>query len=58
VRSEPLFLSRILPGEYEKLPDGLRDDTHLSAIGASRICDLAADELRRAVPALAAWLRD
>ena len=57
-RSEALFLSRVLPGEYEKLPDGLRDDTHLSAIGASRICDLAADELRKAVPALAAWLRD
>lgn len=57
-RSEALYLSRILPGEYATLPDGKKDDTHLSALGASRVCDLAAVELRRAVPDLARWLRD
>ncbi|MCL4820916.1 MAG: rhamnogalacturonan acetylesterase [Vicinamibacteria bacterium] len=57
-RSEPLYLSRIEPGDYETLPEGKRDDTHLSALGATRVCDLAAAELRRAVPDLAAWLRD
>lgn len=57
-RSELLYLARVLPGEYEKLPDGIEDNTHLSAVGASRICDLAADEIRSSVPALARWLRD
>lgn len=46
----------IEPGEYEKLPDGLKDDTHLNAFGATRICDLAVIELRDSVPDLARWL--
>jgi lysophospholipase L1-like esterase len=57
-RSEALYLSRVLPGEYATRPDGVKDDTHLSAIGASRICDLAVEELRREVPELARRLRD
>lgn len=57
-RSEVLYLSHVAPGDYAKLPEGLEDNTHLSAIGASRICDLAADEIRRALPELARWLRD
>lgn len=57
-RSEALYLSRILPGDYAKLPEGIQDNTHLSAIGASRICDLAAEQIRKAVPDLARWLRE
>ena len=41
------------PGEYEKCPEGLKDDTHFNAFGASRMCDLAVLEIRLAVPALA-----
>ena len=44
------------PGEYEKCPDGLKDDTHFNAFGASRTCDLAVLELRIAVPELAGRL--
>jgi lysophospholipase L1-like esterase len=43
-------------GEYEKYPDGLKDDTHFNAIGATRMCDLAADEIVVNVPELAQWL--
>lgn len=41
------------PGEYEKCPAGLKDDTHFNAFGASRMCDLAVLEMRGAVPDLA-----
>lgn len=44
------------PGEYEKCPDGLKDDTHFNAFGASRMCDLAVVEIRSAAPELARWL--
>jgi lysophospholipase L1-like esterase len=40
------------PGEFEKCPDGLTDDTHFNAFGASRMCDLAVVEIRTAVPEL------
>jgi lysophospholipase L1-like esterase len=43
----------IEPGEYEKLPDGLKDDSHLNAFGASRICDLTVLEIKSAAPELA-----
>lgn len=55
-RSKMLFMW-FDPGEFEKLPQGRKDDTHLNAFGASRICDLATDELRTASPDLAQWLR-
>lgn len=47
----------IEPGEYKSLPQGRRDNTHLNPLGASRVCDLAVDEIRTAVPGLARWLR-
>lgn len=47
----------IEPGEFDSLPKGREDDTHLNAFGACRICDLAAAEMREAAPELAAWLR-
>ncbi len=45
------------PGEYAKAPKGLNDDTHLSPTGASRVCDLAVEEIAAKVPELAAHLR-
>ncbi len=43
----------IEPGEYQKLPEGLKDDSHLNAFGASRICDLTVLEVKVAAPDLA-----
>jgi lysophospholipase L1-like esterase len=47
----------VQPGEFKKHPAGLSDDTHFCAYGASRMCDLATDEMKMAVPELARWLR-
>lgn len=47
----------ILPGEFQNHPEGSNDDTHFCAFGATRMCDLAADEIKVAVPELAQWLR-
>jgi len=44
------------PGQYEKHPEGLKDDTHFNAFDASRIRDLAVGEIRLAVPGLAQQL--
>lgn len=44
-------------GEFERDPKGLTDDTHLNAYGASRICDLAVQEITDTAPALARWLK-
>jgi lysophospholipase L1-like esterase len=46
----------IEPGEYSTIPDGRKDDTHFNGYGASRVCDLAVDEMKTAVPGLAEWL--
>jgi lysophospholipase L1-like esterase len=45
------------PGEFPALPMGKKDDTHFNAFGATRVCDLAAEEIRTAVPKLAEWLK-
>lgn len=45
-RSKQLFLW-IAPGEYEELPKGRQDDTHLSAVGADRVAELAIAEMKR-----------
>lgn len=55
--SKRLFLW-INPNEYETLPDGKTDNTHFSAYGAFRICDLAVDEIRNLIPELANRLKD
>lgn len=47
----------IEPGEFMSVPEGKKDDTHFNAYGASRICDLAVDEMRANVPALTQWLK-
>jgi lysophospholipase L1-like esterase len=54
-RSKELFL-HISPKEYPALPEGKEDNTHLSAVGAFRVSDLAVVEIRRQLPALAAYL--
>ena len=54
--SRKLFMW-VEPGEYESLAKGKKDDTHLNPSGATRVCDLAVEEIRREVPALAKWLR-
>ena len=53
--SKKLF-DQMQPGEFARYADGLKDDTHLNAFGASRVCDLAAEELETAVPELAKFL--
>jgi len=45
------------PGEFERCPKGLSDDTHFNAYGASRMCDLAVGEIESTVPKLAVWLK-
>lgn len=55
-RSKKLFLW-YEPGEFESLSEGKEDNTHFNAYGASRMCDLAAEEIRNHVPELAVWLK-
>lgn len=42
--------------EYPALPKGRQDDTHFCAFGASRMCDLAVEEIKASVPELARFL--
>lgn len=55
-KSKDLFL-HIDTVEYVHLKKPIMDDTHLSAYGAFRICDLVVAELKDKVPALAVWLK-
>jgi lysophospholipase L1-like esterase len=55
-RSKGLYLW-IDKGLFTTLPDGKQDDTHLSAEGASRICELAIDELRHIAHPLAIYAK-
>ena len=48
-RSKALFL-HLMPQQYEALPKGATDDTHLSGTGAFKICDLAVAEMKRCLP--------
>ncbi len=56
-RSKLLFL-HIEPYEYESLPEGLVDNTHFSAYGAFKICDLAIEEIKKSLPELVKWIKD
>ena len=55
-KSKALFL-HIDPSEYESLPEGKADDTHLSAYGAFRVSDLVAEEMQTALPGIAKFLK-
>lgn len=56
-KSKQLFL-HIQPGEYNSLPDGLEDNTHLSSYGAFRICDLAITEIKDKIKNLSVYIKD
>jgi lysophospholipase L1-like esterase len=45
------------PGEFERYPEGLSDDTHFNAYGACRMCDLAVADIKTNVPKLAVRLK-
>ena len=47
----------IEPGQFAKIPEGKKDDTHFVAAGADAVAVLAAAEIRSHAPALARWLR-
>ena len=53
--SKKIFIY-VTAAEYPALPQGRQDDTHFCAFGASRMCDLAVDEIKSAVPGLACFL--
>ena len=55
-RSKGLFLW-IDKDLFESIPEGKKDDTHLSADGASRVCELAIEELRSIKHPLAAYTK-
>jgi len=56
-RSKNIYL-HIDPDEYNSLPKGLEDNTHLSSCGAFRICDFAADEIKLKIPELSKYLKE
>lgn len=65
-RSKPLFL-HFEPGEHPRLPKGLHDNTHSTALGARLIAELAAREMQRmrlpfardlVVPEPGPWIAD
>ena len=56
-RSKMLYLF-IEPGEYKSLPEGRIDNTHLSPLGAFRVCDLAAEEIKAKIEQLSTFLKE
>lgn len=55
-KSKELFM-HFGPGLYEKFPEGVEDNTHLSPTGAFRISDLAIEEIKMKIPELAVFLK-
>jgi lysophospholipase L1-like esterase len=55
-RSRKLFMW-VEAGEFDSISKAREDNTHFNAYGACRICDLAVEEIKSAVPDLAPWLR-
>ena len=56
-KSKLLYL-HIDTTEYQHLEKPIVDDTHLSAYGAFRICDMVAAQIREKIPALGMYLKD
>lgn len=54
-RSRTLFAG-CGPGDYPAEPKGRQDGTHFNALGASRVCDFAVEDIQAKVPGLAQWL--
>lgn len=55
-KSKVLFL-HIDSDEYKNLKEKIRDDTHLSAYGAFKVCDLVAEEIRVSLKELSRYLK-
>lgn len=55
--SKKLFLW-ISSNEYDSLKNGRQDDTHFSATGAFRMCDLVIEELKKVIPQLSKYIKD
>ncbi|AFL85051.1 lysophospholipase L1-like esterase [Belliella baltica DSM 15883] len=56
-KSKELYM-HIEPGQYDRFPEGIVDNTHFSPTGAFRICDLAVTEIKEKIPAIAAYFKD
>ena len=56
-KSKELFM-HIEPGQYDRFPEGIVDNTHFSPTGAFRICDLAVTEIKEKIPTIAAYFKD
>ena len=56
-RSKEFYL-HVDADEFNLLPEGKVDNTHLSPCGAFRICDFAADEIKLKIPELAKYLKE
>ncbi|HOE94532.1 MAG TPA: hypothetical protein PLU97_03940, partial [Candidatus Cryptobacteroides sp.] len=54
--SIPYFLW-VKPGTVEAFPEGKRDNTHSTEIGARRNCEIVRDSIMVKLPALAEHLR-
>jgi lysophospholipase L1-like esterase len=54
--SKLLFL-HFAPGQYSRFPKGVEDNTHLSPIGAFKVCDLMMEEMNRAEPRFAKYFK-
>ena len=55
--SKKLYLW-VSPNEYDSLKNVKQDDTHFSAVGAFRICDLVIEELKNIFPQLSKFIKE
>ncbi|MEY2881802.1 MAG: Rhamnogalacturonan acetylesterase RhgT [Verrucomicrobiota bacterium] len=51
------FFMWIEPGQFAKIPDGRKDDTHFVEAGATKVAELATAQIRELKLPLAAWLK-
>jgi lysophospholipase L1-like esterase len=56
-KSKELFM-HIAPGQYDRFPEGIVDNTHFSPTGAFRICDLVVEEMKLKLPDLAKFFNN
>lgn len=46
------------PGEHSYLPKGIKDDTHLSVLGATEVAKIVSQEIKKTKLALAIYIKD
>ncbi|SIS89727.1 rhamnogalacturonan acetylesterase [Belliella pelovolcani] len=56
-KSKELFM-HLTPGQYDRFPEGIVDNTHFSPTGAFRICDLVVEEMKLKLPELAKFFKN